>query len=552
MTTTKTPTVDRGTYKTALEKFDVAICDAIAVSQVSANRMASPNLGYATQVFARMCSAGTALIHLAPLSRWVRSDFENWDFGAVAAHACGLLDGFFLFHYLIEKPKSEAEMLVRIDVMSLYDCTRRIELHRNLGSLPDVAGFEKQKSEIQDRLKSNDHFLTLPLPLQNQCLQGSELTIDSRDQILATLGFPKNQFDAMYDLWTQHLHILPMSFYRMESNGRGTGLENETDRAYITQTLEICSAFLSAATDYMVEHFPDAADSRKGIESRFQPGPLLNCPKVPTASATTERDRPSFVKRYMIALGTPGIARLENDPAIRELAEERSRQFINSPWETNLSPVGQSREFGFLRDFWNLFQECIQSCLTLDLVCDLAKKSMEQIEPERHTVMVTFWVESYLNEVYIFQCRLLDLIKFIQRKYKKDADFTEFVNEVGDSLADFVTKELEPLIKDRGAHVHARRHREVDPELARLKQLDVMIDILGHSDLSQKREQSRKNAKSWLTTQLGHYSDLSWHLFDEVCRGFSDGILLDIDRVIVPLHLKDNPDALLRGQDPAT
>lgn len=171
---------------------------------------------------------------------------------------------------------------------------------------------------------------------------------------------------------------------------------------------------------------------------------------------------------------------------------------------------------------------------------------MEQVEPERHTVTATFWMESYLNEVYIFQCRLLDLITFIQRRYKKDVDFTEFVNEVGDSLTEFVKKELEPLINDRGAHVHQRRHRRADPELARLTQLDTMIDILGHSDLRSVREQSRKDSTKWLATQLRHYSDQCWHLFDEVCRGFSDGILLEIDRIIVPSHLKDDPDALTK------
>lgn len=552
MTTTKTPTVDRGAYKTALEKFDVAICEAIAVSQASANRMAAPNLGYATQVFARICSAGMALVRVAPLSRWVRSDFENWDFGAVAGYACGLLDGFLLFRYLIKSPKSDAELQVRIDVMNINDCTRRIELHSNLGSLADVAGFEKQRSEIQDRLKSNDHFLTLPDPLQVQCLNGSVLMIDGRDEILAAVGFPKNQFDAMYGIWTQHSHILPMSFYRMEPNGRGTGLENEVDRSYITQSLEICAAFLTDATDCMVAHFADAADSRKGIKSRFQPGPVLNCPTRLIASEVTERDRPSYVKRYMLALGKPGITRWQNDPTIRKLAEQRSRQLINTPWDTDLLEVGQSREFAFLRDFWNLFQECTQSCLTLDLVRDLAKSSMEQIDPERHTVNVTHWVESYLNDVYILQCRLLDLIKFIQRKYKKDADFTEFVNEVGDSLAEFVKEALESLVNDRGAHVHQRRHRQADPELARLTQLDAMIDILGHTDLGLVREQSRKDATIWLTTQLRHYSDLSWHLFDEVCRGFSDGILLENDRIIVPSHLKDDPDALPKRQGHAT
>lgn len=265
-----------------------------------------------------------------------------------------------------------------------------------------------------------------------------------------------------------------------------------------------------------------------------------------------ERDRPIYVKRYIAALGTPAITKWQNDEAHRGLAEKRSMQVIEAPWDTALSPVGVSREFGFLRDFWNLFHECIQSCQALNLVRDLAFNSMKSLEPERYTATVTFWMESYLNEVYIFQCRLLDLIKFIQRRYKKDADFTEFVTEVGNSLAKFVQEQLAPLIKDRGAHVHERRHRLADPELVRLTLLDTMIDVLGHKELNATREQSRKEAAAWLAIQFRHYSDLAWHLFDEVCRGFSDGILLDIDKIIVPLHLKDNPHALHEMQQSDT
>lgn len=546
MTTTNAPSVDRIAYKSALSKLDAAVCDAIAVSQASANQMAAPNWSLATKVFARLCGAGMAMMRAAPLSRWIRSDFENWDFGAVAGQACGLLDGALLFFYLVEPPKSDAELQVRIEVLNINDCSRRIELHRNLGSLKDVASFEKQKGELQQRLKANEFFLSLPKAFQNQCIDGNVLMIDSRDQILDALGYPKNHFDALYDLWTQHLHVLPMSFYRMEPNGRGTCLENSTDSAYLIQAFEVCAALLSDATDCMVEHFPEAADSRKGIESKFQPRPVTNCPTSHTTNAVPERDRPCYVKRYMIALGNPGISRWRNDPTVQELAEQRSREFINAPWDTDLSEVGQSREFAFLRDFWNMFHECTQSCVALDLIRDLSLASMEQVEPARHTVTATFWTESYLNEVYIFQCRLVDLITFIQRRYKKDVDFTEFVIEAGDSLTEFVKKELEPLVTDRGAHVHQRRHRRADPELARLGALDAMIDILGHTDLSPVREQSRQDSAKWLSTQLRHHSDLCWHLFDEVCRGFSDGILLEIDRIIVPSHLKDAPDAITK------
>lgn len=264
------------------------------------------------------------------------------------------------------------------------------------------------------------------------------------------------------------------------------------------------------------------------------------------AKFSVKRDRPSYVERYMTALGTPAIMLWQSDEARRELAVKRSMEMIESPWGTELSSVGESREIGFLRDFWNLFYECIQSAETLDLIQDLATKSVDAINPERHTATVTFWMESYLNEVYIFQCRLLVFIKFIQRRYKKDVDFKEFVTEVGDSLSTFVLEQLAPLINDRGAHVHERRHRRADPELARLTTLDTMIDVLGHSDLSSMREQSKKDSAIWLNTQLKYFSDLAWHLFDEVCRGFSDGILLDIDRIIVPIHLKDDPNNLLK------
>lgn len=263
-----------------------------------------------------------------------------------------------------------------------------------------------------------------------------------------------------------------------------------------------------------------------------------------------ERERPVFVRRYAAALGARAITHWQSNQAHRELAETRSLQVIGAPWEAELHPVSVSREFDFLRDFWNHFQECVQSCQALDLVRDLASNSMDLIEAERHTATVTFWMESYLNEVYIFQCRLLDLIKFIQRRYKKDVDFAEFVTMVGNSLVTFVQEQLAPLIKNRGEHVHQRRHRRADPELAKLVLLDTMIDVLGRAELNAMREHARKETSAWMATQVRHYSDLAWHLFNEVCRGFSDGILLDIDRIIVPNHLKDNPHALRGEQRP--
>lgn len=284
--------IDRAGYKAALVKFDAALCEAIAVSQASAGRLPAANVGYASYVFTQMCGAATSMIRAAPLTRWVRSDFEDWRFGAVAGHARSLLDGYLLFNYLMEPTKSEAELKARINVMHLNDCTRRMELHKNLGLTDDLEGFEKQRAELQERLSGNEHFKSLPAAVQKNCMNGRFLTFDTRDEMLAKVAFEKGQFDALYDLWSQHVHILPLSFYRIEPNGRGTGLENNTDRSYIAQALEICATVLTDATDMMAEQFPDVVPVRRGVKSTFSPGPAEN--RARKAKPLKAEDPPAF------------------------------------------------------------------------------------------------------------------------------------------------------------------------------------------------------------------------------------------------------------------
>jgi hypothetical protein len=146
---------------------------------------------------------------------------------------------------------------------------------------------------LRQRLNDNEYFKALPNAVQKNCLNGRFLMIDTRDEMLAKVGFAKGQFDALYDLWSQHVHILPISFYRIEPNGRGTGIENEPDRSYIAQALDIGASVLTDATDKLVGQFPDTAGVRKGTKSTFSPGPVENRPVKRNAS---ERPLPSPLK----------------------------------------------------------------------------------------------------------------------------------------------------------------------------------------------------------------------------------------------------------------
>lgn len=214
------------------------------------------------------------MILAAPLSRWTRSDFENWDFCSVASHARAILEGCLLFNYLMQPSKNGEELKARINILHLNDCTRRIELFDDLGATEEQRhGLNLQRTELVERLLNNEYFMSLPQALRKSCLNGKFIMLDSRDELLERVGFSKGQFDALFDLWSQHTHILPLSFYRLEANGRGTGLENDVDRAYLGGALAVCAEILKDSTDQIVNAFPDVAMVRQGKKSRFSPGP---------------------------------------------------------------------------------------------------------------------------------------------------------------------------------------------------------------------------------------------------------------------------------------
>jgi hypothetical protein len=196
----------------------------------------------------------------------------------------------------MKKTYNGDESKARINILHLNDCTRRIELMRDMEASDQIPGLEEQQRELQTRLQQNKYFQSLPSSTKTRCLQGKNLTIESRDDGLAELGFSKGAFDSIFDLLSQHTHILPLSFYRMEPNGRGTGVENNTDRGYIAFTLGMCSGLIKSATDKMVAQFPDTADVRRGVDSKFSPGPASNRP-VPKASNSSHQANLSELAR---------------------------------------------------------------------------------------------------------------------------------------------------------------------------------------------------------------------------------------------------------------
>lgn len=265
----------REDYIAALDALDEAVCEANAVGQAQAGRMAAPCVAYGTYLFARMCSHGVAAIRAAPLSRWVKSDHQEWGFNVLACHARALLEGNLYFHYFMS-PTDEAveEGRARVTLLQLNDCCSRLKMF--VGDEKQRMWFEQQRDELTTRLRSIPFFQSLSPAVQAQCLAGKKAWFLDRTQLVELIGMEKASFDILWDLWSQHSHIHPISFLRMEPNGRGTGLECDPERGYLAMAMLISASILEEATDKIVEVFPDVAGERKGLDSKFSPGPKRN------------------------------------------------------------------------------------------------------------------------------------------------------------------------------------------------------------------------------------------------------------------------------------
>lgn len=270
-------------FDSNLAAFDAAVCEAIAVGQAIGCRMGEPNIAYSTHIFTRLCSHAVALVRAVPRSRWTRTDFEDWDFGCAAGHCRAILEGFLLFRYLIEEPDSDLEWSAKVNVMHLNDCTRRIKLMTNIGASEEVAGFTTRAEELRERLRKNSWFTDLSGSVQKRSLAGDNLMIPNRDEMLEKVGWDKKTFYFFWDLLSQYAHVLPISFYRIEANGRGTGIENDCDKCYIALAMQMSAGALVDATDLLVGIFPSTAEARKGTKSKFSAGPRANRPDRSTA-----------------------------------------------------------------------------------------------------------------------------------------------------------------------------------------------------------------------------------------------------------------------------
>lgn len=268
--------ISKEDFHLALRSLDIAVSEAKAVSQAVGVRCMEANEAYkawSTYIFMRICINAGIMIGNVPGSRWGKRDYELWDLSLVAPYVRAIIEARLLFYYISKKPTSENEWRAKLNVMHMNDCIKRLEL------MADSEGggefYEEQREQITERLINNEYFNTLDAGTRKRCLAGKAMMLQSRDEILNELGEDTKTFKIYFDFLSHYTHVLPMSYYRAEPNGRGTGCFNEVDFGYIWLAMKAATEALCHCTDIMCELFPDTQNSRKGLKSKFSPGPKL-------------------------------------------------------------------------------------------------------------------------------------------------------------------------------------------------------------------------------------------------------------------------------------
>jgi hypothetical protein len=59
----------------------------------------------------------------------------------------------------------------------------------------------------------------------------------------------------------------------------------------------MCSGLIKSATDTVVAQFPDVEDVRKGVDSKFSPGPASNRPENKTSTDSQRQNSKELARR---------------------------------------------------------------------------------------------------------------------------------------------------------------------------------------------------------------------------------------------------------------
>jgi len=200
----------------------------------------------------RYLNIAVAINRLLPVEGKLTTINHSWDFGSIATLTRTFIETFHSFYYIGIDLIDDNEWKLRLKVFHLHDCSHRKELFKLMGESKDnLIEFEEMENQLLADIQTNPKFFELSKDVRSRILKKQTAFILSRREMEKRIDNEDTSISWIYKFLSVQTHSFPMSFYRTEPDGRGSGVENEADKEYIKLCLSWVTEYLKKGNDYI-------------------------------------------------------------------------------------------------------------------------------------------------------------------------------------------------------------------------------------------------------------------------------------------------------------
>lgn len=240
---------------------------AIDISDSTSGKKNVPwKLVRAHQLYIRLTVTCLSFIRLLPQNRYLKTNFDFWDFPSVANIARNFIETYHVFYYIgVDKVTDEVTDF-RLLIFNYHLNNEKYKLYKEFGApIEDLKEFELKLPKAKGEIKNHKAFSGIEANRAKGILNGTEFMSMTHKEISDKIEFDTKEFRPMYRFLSNQTHSTPFSFFS-QSNERGRGIENEPEVNYIVMCIDFVTKYLLAAMMDIIKLFPDCQvtlDKRK-------------------------------------------------------------------------------------------------------------------------------------------------------------------------------------------------------------------------------------------------------------------------------------------------
>lgn len=245
----------RKDYDEELHTYGQLLGAAVSVSQAAGGIKTETRYIEATKIFTRLVIIAVTFFRLLPGNPITRDKQELWDWPSVAAIARNFLEAYLHFFYLGVETVTKDEIDFRLKAMWFHLNSEKYRMYKSGPTRIDLSEFEKNLPIKKQQIQEHPFFRELNKEQQQRVLSGTSPTYMTKSQLMARLPFPSKELMWMYRHYSNEVHSTAFAF-SSQSNERGRGDENVTERAYMIFASWLVRKYLSSAIMSMAKMFP--------------------------------------------------------------------------------------------------------------------------------------------------------------------------------------------------------------------------------------------------------------------------------------------------------